>query len=91
MASGPIVHVCMLTQSYLTLCNPMDYSRLGSSVHGIFQARILEWVSISCCRDLPDPGIEPHLPFWHWQADFLPLCHPGIHLHQFMTNRRGKG
>ena len=28
-------------------CNPMDYSLLGSSVHGIFQARILEWVAIS--------------------------------------------
>ena len=35
------------------------YSLLGSSVHGIFQARILEWVVISSSRDLPDPGIEP--------------------------------
>ena len=40
MASGPTVHAFMLTQSYLTLCNPMDCSRLASSVHGIFQARI---------------------------------------------------
>ena len=31
----------------------------GSSVHGIFQARILEWVAISFSSDLPDPGIEP--------------------------------
>ena len=31
-----------------TLCNPMDCSLPGSSVHGIFQARILEWVAISC-------------------------------------------
>ena len=30
-----------------TLCDPMDYSPLGSSVHGVLQARILEWVSIS--------------------------------------------
>ena len=31
-------------QSCLTLCDPMDYAPPGSSVHGIFQARILEWV-----------------------------------------------
>ena len=36
----------------------MDYSPPGSSVHGISQARILEWVDISSSRDLPDPGIE---------------------------------
>ena len=36
-----------VAQSYLTLCHPMDCSLLGSSVHGIFQARILEWVAIS--------------------------------------------
>ena len=39
-----------VTQSCLTLCDPMDYSLTGSSVHGIFQARILEWVSISFSR-----------------------------------------
>ena len=41
------VCVCVLgTQSCPTLCNPMDYSLPGSSVHGILQARILEWVAI---------------------------------------------
>ena len=39
-----------VSQSCLTLCHPMDYSLLGSSVHGIFQARILEWVAISFSR-----------------------------------------
>ena len=34
-------------QSCPSLCNPVDYSALGSSVHGILQARILEWVAIS--------------------------------------------
>ena len=34
----------------------------GSSVRGIVQARILEWVTISISRDLPDPGIEPVSP-----------------------------
>ena len=38
----------------------MDYSLPGSSVHGIFQARILEQIAIS--EDLPDPGIEPKSP-----------------------------
>ena len=35
------------TQSCLILCDPVDYSLPGSSVHGIFQARILEWDAIS--------------------------------------------
>ena len=37
-------------QSYLTLCNPRDCSPLGSSVHGILQTRVLEWVAISSSR-----------------------------------------
>ena len=36
-----------VTQSYPTLRNPMDCSLPGSSVHGIFQARVLEWVAIA--------------------------------------------
>ena len=36
----------------------MDCSLPGSSVHGIFQARILEWVAVSRSRDLPHPGTE---------------------------------
>ena len=40
----------------------MDCIPLGSSVHGISQARILEWVAISFSGDLPDPGIEATSP-----------------------------
>ena len=40
----------------------MDCSPPGSSVHGIFQARILEWVAIPSPGDLPDPGSEPASP-----------------------------
>jgi len=40
----------------------MDCSLPGSSVHGILQARILEWVAISFSRDLSNPGIEPASP-----------------------------
>ena len=38
--------------------NPTDSSPPGSSVHGIFQARIQEWVAISSFRDLPNPGVD---------------------------------
>ena len=37
----------LVTQLFLTLCDPMDCSPPGFSVHGIFQARILEWVAIN--------------------------------------------
>ena len=58
-----------------TLCGPMDCSLLGSSVHGIFQARLLEWVAISHSGDLSDLGSNMHLLLW--QADSLPLEPPG--------------
>ena len=43
------------TQSCPTLCDPMDYSSPSSSIHGIFQARVLEWVAISFSRGSPWP------------------------------------
>ena len=55
-------------------CNPVDCSPLGSSVHGLLQARILEWVTISFPR-VSSQGSNLHL--LHWQADFLPLSHLG--------------
>ena len=42
-----------------TLCDPVNCSWPGSSVHGILQARLLEWVVMTSSRGLPDPGIEP--------------------------------
>ena len=44
-----------VAQSCLTLCDPMDCSLPGSSVHGIFQARVLEWVAISFSRRPSQP------------------------------------
>ena len=44
-----------ISQSSPTLCDPMDFSLPGSSVHGIFQARILEWVAISFSRGSSQP------------------------------------
>ena len=46
------MHVCLIPQSCLTLYDPMNCSLPGSSVQGIFQAGILEWVAISFSRDL---------------------------------------
>ena len=51
--------MCSVALSYLTLWDPVDCSPPGSSVHGMSQARILEWIAISYSRDLPDPWIEP--------------------------------
>ena len=52
------MHVQSL-QSQPTLCNPMDSSPSGSSVHQILQARILEWFALPPPGDLPDTGIKP--------------------------------
>ena len=41
-----------------TLCDPMDCSLPVSSLHGVPQARILEWLAVSYSGGLPDPGIE---------------------------------
>ena len=49
------MHACSVAQSYLTLCDHMDYSPPGSSVHGILQARILDWVAVSSCRVSSQP------------------------------------
>ena len=56
----------LVAQSCPTLWNPMDCSPPPSSIHGILQARILEWAS----GDLPDPEIEPRSPAL--QTDYLP-------------------
>ena len=49
----------LVTQSCLSLCDPMGCSPPGSPVHGILQARKLEWVAIRFFRDVPDPEMEP--------------------------------
>ena len=51
--------VCEHAQLCLTLCNLMDCRPPASSVHGVFQVRILEWVAVSFSRDLPNPETEP--------------------------------
>ena len=78
----PTGHVQVLSQSCPTLCHPVDCNPPGSSVHGILQARILEWVAMLSSRDLPHPGIKPVSPAaLASQADSLPLSH-----HRSYTN-----
>ena len=65
------MHVRSVGQSCPTLCDPMDCNPLGSSIHGIFQASILEWVAISFSK-----GLNLHLLcLLHWQANSLPRRH----------------
>ena len=64
-----------VAQSCPTLCNPVDCSLPGSSLHGILQARILQWLPFPAPGDLPDPGIEPRTP--SLRADSLTSEPPG--------------
>ena len=60
-----------------TLCDPMDCSPPGSSIHEILQARTLEWVAVPPLGNLPAPGSNPPIlcPL-HWQVGSLPLVPP---------------
>ena len=64
-----------VAQSCLTLCNSMDCSLPGSSVHGILQARILEWVVISYSRGSSQPKDQTQVSCI--EADSLPSEPPG--------------
>ena len=54
--------MCLGAQSCPTICDPLDCSPAGSSVHVILQARILEWVAFPAPGDLPNPGKPPVSP-----------------------------
>ena len=51
--------MCSVAQPCLTLCNPMDYSPSGSSVHGIFRQEYWSGLPFPTPGDLSNPGIEP--------------------------------
>ena len=61
MSETHLPSVC--AQSHLILCDPMDCSLPGSSVHGIFPARILEWVAIYSSKGSSQPGDQTHISF----------------------------
>ena len=63
---------CLVAKLCLTLCGPMDYSPSRSSVHGSFQARILEWFGLSFSSDQSNPSLLPGRPILYhrttWEA-----------------------
>ena len=67
-------HACLIAQSCLILCNSMDYGPPGSSIHGIFQARIPEWVVLSFSMGSPQPRGQNCISFigrcilYHWNT-----------------------
>ena len=86
--SNSVVYVsgCMHVQSHPTLCDRVDSSLPSSLLHGILQARILEWVAISYSRgSSPTQGSNPCLlHLLHWQADSLPMVASSFRLLQPM-------
>ena len=73
-----------VAQSWPTLCDPIDRSLLGSSVHGIFQAIVLEWIAISFSNRAVELNSNPHLDItsrdWvahtvKWRSEVKLLCH----------------
>ena len=77
--------VCLVAQSCLTLCDPMGCSPPGSSVHGILQARILEWVAISFSRGSSRPRDQIRSPAL--QADTL-ISEPPVLLRTRLISKR---
>ena len=71
------MHICML--NCFDLWDPVDCSSSGTSVHGIFQARILEWVvrSSSTGSSQPKDKAQCLLCLLHWQAGSLPIAPSG--------------
>ena len=73
-----------VTQLCPTLCNPMDCSPPGSSAHGIFQARVLEWGAIAFSKFLPYCTTKTHFLatsaysyLWIWAQSQCLLCNKG--------------
>ena len=63
---GTYIVLCLVAQSRLTLC-PLDCSPPGSSVYGILQARILEWVAMASSKGIfPTEGSNPGLSHCGW-------------------------
>ena len=74
-------------QSYLALCNPMDCSLPGFSVHGILQARILEWVAMPSSRGSFCPRDRTHVSCVSCTADeFFTAEPPGKPTNELYLN-----
>ena len=87
---------CLTIQSCLTLCDPMDCSLSGASVHWLFQASILQWLPFPSPEHLPNSRTEPVSPVYLvWQADSLALNHLGSpalsHYSSFPSKQEAEG
>ena len=88
--------LCLVVQSRPTLCDSMDFSLPGSSVHGILQARILEWVAIPSSRASSPPKDQTQfscttsqvLPLWKHISHFLWLFCISVFLIRLKTPQK---
>ena len=81
---------CSVAQSCSSLCDPMDCSSPGSSVHGVLQARIVEWVAIPFSRGSSWPRDQTHVScvgrqiLYHGgPQEAPPYLHTYIHIHVY--------
>ena len=88
------VTMCVQLLSSLTLCDPMDYNLPGFSAHGVFQARIAEWVAISCSRGSSRPRDQTFVSWicctgsqipYHWAIWEAPVR---PHSKKYLSNPR---
>ena len=70
------MQACLITQSCLTFCNPMDCSPPSSSVHGNLQARILQWVPISFSRASSEARYRTQFSYVFYIGRRVPLVLP---------------
>ena len=98
LRSHSVLVLCLVAQSCPSLCNPMDCSLPGSSIHRISQARIMEWIAISFFRSPAlhrDRMYVSCICLLHWQENSLPTggnweasltFYPPIIVLSFQTN-----
>ena len=81
-----------LLQSCLTLCDPMDCSPPGSSVHGILQTRILEWVAMLSFRGFSQPRDRIRVSYVSstGRRILYPLCHLRSPGRRLLTNKESE-
>ena len=79
--------LCLAAQSCLILCDPMDCSPPGSSIHGILQARILEWIAMPCFRGSSQPRVWTQVSrLLHWWWVLYHWSHQRIRKYKGETN-----
>ena len=89
IAMPPHCCCCLVAKSCLTLCDPMDRSPSDSSVHGVSQARLLEWVAISFSRGSCQPRDQTLVscigrwgPYREATREALPIVHKEMEGHK---------